>query len=158
MPVFSQITDLFDSCQIKYQVLHHDAVVTCEDAARIRGTKPEQGAKALVVCADGQPRLLVLPCSRKLDFKLYKSWQQVRDLRMATPDEVLQLTTLVIGSIPPTGNVMNLPTFVDETLLTQDQISFNAGDHKISIIMNSKDYLTAVNPAIGNFSMLKNSI
>ena len=74
---------------------------------------------------------------------------------MATPDEVFSLTGLKVGSIPPTGNVLNLPTYVDEALLTEEQICFNAGDHQISIIMNSQDYLTAVNPTIGSFSSEK---
>src|SRR5579875_336520 len=47
-----------------FTVMTHEAVSTSEDAARVRGTPLEQGAKALVFRADGRPVLLVLPAHR----------------------------------------------------------------------------------------------
>lgn len=140
MSVYEKIIQLLQSNRIKYQALEHEPTPTCEDSARVRGTSPGQGAKALVCYADKKPILIVLPCSRKLDPKLFKSLFTVRDLRFATPEEVMQLTALEIGAIPPLGHIFNLPTYVDQTLSAEEQIAFNAGDRTKSVIMSYPDY------------------
>ena len=140
MSVYETIIQLLDSHRIKYQALEHEPTPTCEDSARVRGTSPDQGAKALVCYADKQPILIVLPCSRKLDPKLFKSLFAVRDLRFATPEEVKILTSLEIGAIPPLGHIFNLTTYVDKTLSGEPKIAFNAGDRTRSVIMSYADY------------------
>ena len=140
MSVYDQIIQLLKSNDIKYQTLEHEATPTCEDSARVRGTSPGQGAKALICYADKKPILIVLPCSRKLDPKIFKLLFSVHDLRFATPDEVLQLTGLQIGAIPPLGNLFNLPTYIDQALSAEERIAFNAGDRAKSVIMSYSDY------------------
>ena len=162
MKVFSRIIRLLGESKVKYEVIEHEPVLTCEDAAKIRGTSPDQGAKALVCVAsyyakaskgkDKKPVLIVLPCSTRLDFKLFKKWQGVKDLRMATADEVKEITGLEVGSIPPIGTVLDLPTFVDEKLLEQEEICFNAGLHTRSVLMSSEDYVEVVKPEVGRFA------
>lgn len=155
MSIFDSIVNLLEAHQSEFTSLEHPRVHTCDDAAQIRGTSPDQGAKALVCIADKQPILIVLPCSRKLDFRSFKQWQHTKDLRMATPEEVLQLTTLEIGAIPPIGKVFNLSTFVDQHLINQPEISFNAGLHHRSITMPTADYLAITEPQIGQFTISK---
>lgn len=140
MSVYEKIIQLLQSKNIKYQALEHEPTPTCEDSARVRGTSQDQGAKALVCYADKKPVLIVLPCSRKLDPKLFKKLYAINDLRFAAPDEVTQLTGLQIGAIPPLGNLFNLPTYVDQTLSAESQIAFNAGDRTKSVIMSYSDY------------------
>ena len=144
MSVYEKIIQLLDSRQIKYQALEHEPTPTCEDSARVRGTSMDQGAKALVCYADKKPILIVLPCSRKLDVKTFKTLFAVRDLRFATPDEVKELTDLEIGAIPPLGHIFNLPTYVDEELGKNQTIAFNAGDRTKSVIMLYSDYAPLV--------------
>jgi Ala-tRNA(Pro) deacylase len=154
MTVFDKIIQLLQEHHVTdYQIIDHERVHTCEDAAKIRGTSPDQGAKALVCYADSKPILIVLPCSSKLDFKAFKKWQYLKDLRFATPQEVTQLTTLEIGSIPPLGPVLNLPTYVDHQLLQQQQICYNAGLHHRSIMMSVDDYVKVADSIAGSFSL-----
>lgn len=79
MSVLDKLKILFDDIRANYQLVEHEPVKTCEDAARIRGTKAEQGAKALVCWADGKAVIVTLPCSRKLDLKAVKMWKKVKD-------------------------------------------------------------------------------
>lgn len=146
MTVFERIIELLGKNHIQYQSLEHEPTKTCADAARIRGTTPQQGAKALVCMADKKPIMIVLPCSRKLDVKQFKRVFMVKDLRFATPDEVTQLTGLEIGSIPPLGSLFNLHTHLDLALASQKQIAFNAGDISRSVIMDYADYTRLENP------------
>lgn len=145
MSVYEKIIQLLKNNKIEFQALEHEPTKTCADSARIRGTSPEQGAKALVCIGDKKPIMIVLPCSKKLDVKLFKQTFGVKDLRFATPDEVKQFTGLEIGSIPPFGSLFNLTTHLDLALARQKQIAFNAGDIHKSVIMNYSDYIKLEN-------------
>jgi Ala-tRNA(Pro) deacylase len=76
----------------------------------------------------------------------------LRKLRFATREEVLELTGLAPGSIPPFGSLFGLPTLCDERLGDNDVINFNAGDHSISVSMRYADYLLAEKPELGTFA------
>lgn len=157
MTVNQQIIDLLDKNGIAYEALQHEPTKTCADSAQIRGTSPDQGAKALVCFADKKPVMVVLPCSCKLDSRLFKQVFGAKDLRLASADEVRQLTGLEIGSIPPWGSLFSLPTFMDEALAGQARIAFNAGDLCRSIIMPCADYVQLEKPRRGSFSILASS-
>lgn len=123
-----------------FRVVTHEPVRTSEEAARVRGTPLEQGAKALVFRADRSPVLLVLPANRRIDSRAFKRAFGIKDLAMISPDELRDLTGLEVGAVPPFGGLMELPTYVDERLLVLPQISFNAGSRTTSVIMATADY------------------
>ena len=56
------------------------------------------------------------------------------------------------GSVPPFGSVIGLKTYVDKSLLENEEISFNAGSLTDSIKMRLKDYLSVENPTVEDFS------
>ncbi len=134
------------------EVLHHEPVRTSEEAARVRGTPLEQGAKALVCRADGRAVLLVVPADRRLDTRAFKNACGVKDVRMVSADELLELTGLEAGAVPPFGSVLGLPAYVDERLLEQPRIAFNAGDRGISVLMSGQDFARLVDATIGRFA------
>ena len=78
-----------------------------------------------------------------------KGW---RKLRFATREEVLEITSLAPGSIPPFGSLFGLPTLCDERLGENDVINFNAGDHSISVGMRYADYVLVEKPELGKFA------
>ena len=137
---------------VEVRVLRHSPVRTSEEAARVRGTPLEQGAKALVCRADGQPVLLVLPADRRLDTRAFKRAFGVKNLAMVSADDLLALVGLEPGAVPPFGNLMGLPTYVDERLLELPRISFNAGSRETSVIMSPGDYQRLVEPTVSRFA------
>ena len=84
--------------------------------------------------------LAVLPACHRLQLgQLSKALH--RDLGLATETEVA--TTFgdcALGAIPPAGVLYDLDTIVDEALLEQDDIYFEAGDHERLIHMNRGDF------------------
>lgn len=149
--VFQKIKATLDQSDVKYQILDHQAVHTSEEAANIRGTKLEQGAKALIMFGDEKPFLMVLSAAKKADLEAIKTQLKVDKVRMANPAEVKVLTNLEIGSIPPFGSVLKLKTYLDESLGENAKIAFNAGLHTRSIIMDYKDFVKVENPVLGHF-------
>ena len=67
--VFERLQAFLQDRGILFTVSHHAPVYTSEEAAAIRGVPLASGAKALVVKAGNEFRLLVIPADRKLDSK-----------------------------------------------------------------------------------------
>ena len=141
-----------DSNGIKYKQIEHAAAKTSEESAKIRGTKLEQGAKALLEFADDIPVLIVLSASRKLDNNRFKAQFGIKNLRMATKEEVVKITSTEIGAVPPFGNLFSTKVYVDRGLLDNREIAFNAGMRTRSIIMSSSDFVNLVKPQEGDYA------
>jgi Ala-tRNA(Pro) deacylase len=150
--VFARVEAWLTQRGVAFQVLRHDPVYTSAEAAAVRGTPLASGAKALVCKANDQFRLFVLPADRKLSGKALRATHGWKSFRFATPEEVLELTGLTPGSIPPLGSLFGLATHCDRRLGEQPSINFNAGDHSISISMRYDDYIAAEQPELGEFA------
>lgn len=150
--VFEKITKLLDREKIKYQVLEHAEVQTSEEAAKVRGTKLEQGAKAMVMLGDDSPLMIVLPANRKINSSAFKKLNSLKDLHAAAPEEVEKLTGAKVGAVPPFGNLFKIKLYVDKALGENEQIAFNAGERSKSIIMKYKDFEEITKPIIGEYS------
>jgi Ala-tRNA(Pro) deacylase len=147
--VFSRVEAMLKSAGVPFEVLHHEPVFTSEEAARVRGVDLSTGAKALVCKADAEFLIFVLPADRRLDSRGVRRRRGFRRLRFANQREVLELTGLEPGSIPPLGSLFGLSTLCDERLGENERINFNAGDHRISVSMLYADYLRIERPELG---------
>ena len=147
--VFSRVEALLKSAGVPFTVLHHEPVFTSEEAARVRGVELSSGAKALVCKADDQFLMFVVPADRRLDSKGVRRERGFRRLRFANRDEVLEMTGLQPGSIPPFGSLFGLKTLCDERLGENETINFNAGDHRVSVGMPYLDFLRVESPELG---------
>ena len=150
--VFERLQDWLTQSGVPFTVLRHEPVFTSEQAAAVRGTPLASGAKALIVKAGDRFLLLVLPADRKLDSRKGREVLGIKALRFATRDEVLELTGLQPGSIPPFGSLFNLATYCDPALADNPSINFNAGDHAISIQMTYGDYAASERPMMASLT------
>jgi len=153
MDVFDQIKKLLEERKISFQVFEHEKVFTSLEAVKVRKDATlSQGAKALVMIADKKPIMVVLPGDRKVDTKNFKVVFGVTDLRMASREEVKEITGLEVGCIPPMGNLFQLTTYLDTSLGKNDMIFFNPGRHDRSISLKFHDLVKFVSPIMGEFS------
>lgn len=152
MKIFSRIVELLDKNQIQYVSKRHAPTLTSADSARERGEPLKIGAKALLVKTDKEFLLAVLPADRRLDTKALREIVHSKNIRFATAEELLNLTGLVPGSVPPFGNILGIKMFVDEALFREEYMAFNAGSLEISIKMKTADYKKIINPMIHSFS------
>ncbi len=150
--VFERLQNHLREHDVPFDVLRHEPVYTSEEAARVRGTPLASGAKALICKLDDRFVMFVLPADRRLANKAIRKELGTRKLRFASRDEVLELTGLAPGSIPPFGSLFELPTWCDDGLAAQEQINFNAGDHTISISMQYSDYVAIERPRMASVS------
>jgi prolyl-tRNA editing enzyme YbaK/EbsC (Cys-tRNA(Pro) deacylase) len=153
--VVNLISDLLKQNGFWFETFEHEPVRTSEEAANIRdGYDIHQGAKALIVRikiskTNKKFVVLVIPGDLKFEVNKVKLLFGAKDVRFATPQEVFELTSGVQpGGVPPFGNLFNLETIVDPSLLENEKIVFNAGDKSFSIAMKSSDYQKIVNPVV----------
>jgi Ala-tRNA(Pro) deacylase len=150
--VFDRVEKLLKSQNLPFSAARHKPVYTSEEAAAVRGVPLSTGAKALICKGEDRFVMFVIPADRKLDGKQVRRMCGWRKLRFANREEVLTLTGLTPGSIPPFGSLFGLPTFCDQKLGENKTINFNAGDHTISVSMRYADYFEAEKPELGNFT------
>lgn len=142
--VLQAIRDLLSQAGIAFAEKHHEPTFTSEESARARGESISIGAKALVIKGDDRWALFVLPADRKLDSAAARRYLGAKKVRFATAAELLELTGLVPGSVPPFGRpVLSLDLVADPALCEQEKIAFNAGSLRTSIVLASADYRRA---------------
>ena len=151
--MFEKIKQWLEAEGIDFRVVHHAPTHTSEESAAARGESLAVGGKAIVIKVDEGFKLFVLSASLKVDSSKIKARFGAKKLRFASAEELLELTGLVPGSVPPLGlPILTLDLFVDESIVRNDSIAFNAGSLTDSIIMTTKDYLRVAKPEVFAFS------
>lgn len=158
--VFEKIKKLLDKNKVDYKVLEHEPTPTSMDAARVRenltGMPAEEclkrGAKAMILRSEGKFYQFILSASKKIDMNKAKKVLGTQSLSFANPEEVQKATDCVPGSVPPFGNLFNIPVYVDKSFLENEDIDFNAGEQTVSIFMKRDDWIKAVKPIVAEFS------
>jgi prolyl-tRNA editing enzyme YbaK/EbsC (Cys-tRNA(Pro) deacylase) len=151
--VFDAIRALLDSAGVRYRHVRHEPTFTSEESARARGEDVKVGGKALVVKIGDEFRLFVLSAARSLDSAALKRHFGVKKVRFADKDELLRLTGLVPGSVPPFGPpIVPLELYADPSVLENPVIAFNAGSLTDSIVMPVADYVRLARPTVLTFA------
>jgi Ala-tRNA(Pro) deacylase len=150
--IFVRVESLLKQHGVVFQITRHEPVYTSEEAARIRGTSLASGAKALIVKGEEGFVMFVVPADRKLDNHAVRRAKGWKKMRFASREEVLELSGLTHGSIPPFGSLFSLLTHCDQRLGENEIINFNAGDHGISVSMPYADYVQVEKPELGMFA------
>src|SRR6185369_7418024 len=153
--VLQLIRDLLTQAGIAFREVTHEPTYTSEDSARARGESMKIGGNALLMRADDKTLVFVLPADRKADSGAIRKELGIRKLRFASREELLELTGLVPGSMPPFGKpVFPFPLYVDASIRDNEKIAFNAGSLTDSIVMLVADYFrVAVPEKVFDFSV-----
>ena len=151
--ILNKIHQYLTEKNITFKSLHHKPTLTSEESALERNEDISIGGKAILMKLDDSFKLFVLSASKKLDNKKIKSKFSAKKIRFATVDELKQMTGLVPGSVPPFGQpILSFELYVDESIVANEKIAFNAGSLTDSVVMNVNDYLLAASPTIFNFN------
>ena len=139
--VYENIISILKKLSISYKEWDHEAVFTSEDAARIRGRQDaSEGAKALLFkTKESEFVLVVIPADEKADTKKIKQLHGTKDLRLASPEEVLEVTGVKIGCVTPFGLKNDVRTYVKKTVFDIDTVFLNPGLHTKTLCIKGVD-------------------
>jgi len=152
LDVFDRLEALLRAKEISYKVLEHGPAYTSAEAASVRGVDLHTGAKALLLKAQDDFLLAVMPADHSLDSRVTRQTLGWKNVRFATKDEVTLWTALQPGAIPPFGSLFGLRTFCDPALGENQTIYFNAGSHSKSMGLTYADYLRVEEPTLSTIS------
>lgn len=151
--MYQKIKEWLTSHAIDFKEVHHQETKTSEESAKARGEDLSTGGKALLLKVDDSFKLFVMSASKKLDSSAVKNHFAAKNLRFADKEELMRVTGLVPGSVPPFGKpIIDVELYVDDSIVHNEKIAFNAGSLTDSIIILVKDYLKISQPQIMRFS------
>lgn len=151
--VHSAIKAFLTSRGVTFREVHHEPTRTSAESARARGEDLSIGGKAIVLKVGERCDLFVLSAAFRIDSQKVKAFLGERKIRFATTEELLELTGLAPGSIPPFGRpITPFDLYIDNSIKANDRIAFNAGSLTDSIIISTADYLAAASGTVFDFS------
>ncbi len=150
---YIKLVNLFKEKNICYKLYEHEPVKTSEEAAIIRNTSLESGAKAILINVDSKYFcLMVMSAAYKFNNKLVKKILNSKNIKFASIQDVWSNTKCFNGAVPPFGKLFEIKTYVDKSLINQgDYISFNGGLRTKSFVIDTKDYIKIEEPIICEF-------
>lgn len=145
---FEKICGFLNSSEFNFRLIEINLNSSAQEISETIGTQPSQEAKSLLMIGGKESFLVVVCRQSKVDFKKLKEEIKIKDLRMATPEEVKNITGVEIGAVPPFGNLIEIPVYMDSHLTNESKIAFSAGiDNKI-ITMGLGDFVKITSPTI----------
>jgi Ala-tRNA(Pro) deacylase len=147
------IKEFLDQNNIKYLSIKHSRAFTAQEIAASAHIDGRKIAKTVVLKVDGQLVFAVLPATYKIDFDMVKEALGTEDVRLANEQEFMdKCPGCEVGAMPPMGNLFNIETYVAASLVEEEEIAFNAGNHTELIRMDYVDFERLVKPKLLRFS------
>ena len=155
--VFDRLVALLTQAKAEFRVIEHEAEGRSEAISTIRGNRPDQAAKAMVLDVRGggggrRSVLAILPGNRKIDFNAVAALFEARKCGFASPETAQALTGCVMGAVPPFALNPDLAIVVEEDLLANKTLFFNAGRLDRSMELATKDWLAAARPRVAKIA------
>ena len=147
MVMLDRIRRFLEEQGVEYREARHGPTRTSREAADARGESIRIGGKAIVAKVDKEFSLFVLSAALGLNSRAVCRHLKAQRFRFAHREELMELTGLVPGCVPPFGRpILDLDLYVDCSILENDRIAFNAGSLTDSMIMGREDYIRIACP------------
>ncbi len=144
-----KLTQYLDAQGVPYTIIPHLPSHTAQETAAAAHVSGQEMAKTVMVKIDGEMAMLVLPASMQVDFGRLLDATGAQDVELARESEFRDLFPgCDLGSMPPFGNLFDLPTLVAEELTEDEEIAFCAGTATEVIRLSYRDFARLVWPRV----------
>jgi len=149
MSVAKRLKEYLEQNHVPYSHCTHRMAYTAQEVAATQHVPGQNMAKTVVLKADDQYVMVVLPAPLKLDLEMLRRELPFGRLELASEKDLAWLfMDSELGAMPPLGNLYNPPVFVDQSLAVREEIVFNAGTHVDTIQMRYDDFERLVHPKV----------
>ena len=122
------------------------------DAAAALGVDPSRVCKTLVVVADGDLMLAVVPSSRTLDLKRLAAAVGAHRAALAEPRDAERATGYLVGGISPIATTRPLRVILDAPAAALDRIYVSAGRRGLQVSLRPSDLIGVVDVTVAAVS------
>lgn len=165
MKISKKVINYLEKNGYKYELIQHKTTYTAWDVSQTEHVKPSEVAKTLVMKADKDCFLALVPANRNIDKqKMLKIFNMVRKKNGQKECKKIEFAKETwmkknifgkVGAVPPFRGLIKSEIFFDKLLSKNKKIYVGSGEYEISILVLVKDYLEKEQPKIGNFSVKK---
>lgn len=130
-----------EKLNIPHRVFHHEGpLMSFEQAAAERKQRPEQIVRSILFQIRPYEFVMVLVAGREqVDWKKLRQLVGRSRVRMATEEEVLEVTGYRVGTVSPFGLRNQVRVLIDVSVLREGEVSTGSGMRNMAIILKSKD-------------------
>ncbi|HSD54126.1 MAG TPA: YbaK/EbsC family protein [Burkholderiales bacterium] len=144
MTIAHTLKNFLDNEQVPYELVAHRHTATSLRSANTAHVDPARLAKAVLLEQDLERShfvVAVVPASHRL--QLGEVGRRLGcKVHLATEDDAATLfEDCETGAIPALGPAYGIDTIVEDSLLAQAQVYFEAGDHEHLVRMARRDFL-----------------
>lgn len=151
----NSVTKLLDTAKIKYKTIEHKVVFTAHDVSATTKKKLSEIAKVVLIKADKNFVLIVLPAGKYVDFNGIKKALKVKKVSMANEKDITKYLKTKVGLLHPFGSAYNIQTLLDKGIIKSKKMIASAGTYTHSIELAVKDFEKLIQPLKGVFSKAK---
>jgi len=171
MSIPKKVINFLEKGKVKYELLEQKTVYTAYDKAATLKVKPNIVAKTLIMKADKELLIALVPGNRNLDKNKFQKTvnreqrTKNKEQKVGSKKQIefasektakLKFKGVQVGSIPPFGTLWKLPVLVEASLMKNPKIIVNSGSYEWSIKIGSAE-LKKLSPdmVVGNFGKAK---
>ncbi len=135
-----------EKLNISHQVFQHTTPVTSfEQAAADRNQRPGQIVRSILFqIRPGEYLMVLVAGPNQIDWKKLRQLVKRSRIRMATEEEVFEVTGYRVGTVSPFGLKNQVKVLIDASVLKEEEISIGSGVRNVAIIMKSTDLRRAL--------------
>jgi Ala-tRNA(Pro) deacylase len=149
----TKLIEFLNQNKVRYTVLHHPEAFTAQELSAIEGVKGRYHAKVVMVKAESQIIMTVLPADHRIELEKFDRLTGKHSILASEADFKATFPDCAVGTMPPFGKLYGLPTWVDTSLTQDEYVVFEAGTHTDAIRMSYADYARLAEPKIGDFAV-----
>ena len=144
--------EFLNTHHIHYEKIPHALTYTAQETAAAAHVPGRVFAKSVMIKLDGRMLMVVLPAHYRLSLDFIRKLAGVRQAELADESEFKDLfSDCEVGAMPPFGNLYNIDVWVDESLIWDESIVFNAGSHTELMKIATSDFKDLAQPKIVRF-------
>jgi Ala-tRNA(Pro) deacylase len=146
---------------VSHKILEHKTVYTAYDAANTLKKKMDEIAKSLLVKADKDYYLVILPASHNLDFEKLKKFiaklktKDVKTVKIPGEKVMAEALKLKKEALSAFGKLHNLEVIMEKKMVDTKKAVFSSGSYNHSVEMAVKDFIKMENAALASIGVKK---
>jgi Cys-tRNA(Pro) deacylase len=127
---------------------HETPVMSFEQAAADRNQRPGQIVRSILFNIRPEEFLMVLVAGPdQIDWRKLRQLVKRSRVRMATEEEVLEITGYRVGTVSPFGLRNQVKVLIDASVLREDEVSIGSGVRSTAIILKTEELRRALGDA-----------
>ena len=147
------VRQYLDQSRKHYDVLMHLETHSAMGMAQVIHIPGDEVAKPVILKADGNYVMAVIPATYRIDLNKAREAFHVRALELAPEMDFGRLfPDCERGARPPFGSQYGMPTVVDEALTRDEQIVFEGNSHREAYRMSFEEFDELERPRVADIA------